>query len=102
MPRQAWQGSSRRASLPRGWARLRAAVLMRDKHRCTEDECTAYATNVDHVVPHHLGGTDTLDNLTSLCAPHHQAKSSREGSTAAAAKRADLKRPAEQHPGIRT
>jgi 5-methylcytosine-specific restriction endonuclease McrA len=74
---------------------------MRDKHRCTEDECTAYATHVDHVIPHHLGGTDTLDNLTSLCAPHHQAKSSHEGASAAAAKRADLKRPAEPHPGIR-
>jgi 5-methylcytosine-specific restriction protein A len=101
MTRPAWQGSSRRASLPRGWARLRAAVLMRDKHRCTEADCTAWATHVDHVTPHHQGGTDDLSNLTSLCAPHHASKSSREGGQAAAASRANLKRPPESHPGIR-
>jgi 5-methylcytosine-specific restriction protein A len=101
MARQAWQGSTRRASLPRGWARLRAVVLTRDKHRCTETDCTAWATHVDHVTPHHQGGTDEPSNLASLCEPHHLAKSAREGAAASTAKRADLKRPAEPHPGIR-
>lgn len=99
--RPAWQGSTRRASLPRGWARLRAAVLMRDKHRCTVAGCTAHATHVDHVTPHHQGGDDALDNLASMCAEHHQAKSSSEGGTAWAALRAATKRQPERHPGLR-
>lgn len=43
---------------------------------CEVETCTQAATEVDHRVPRHQGGTDPdhPDNLTSLCNPHHQAK----------------------------
>lgn len=97
-----WTSSTRHDSLPRGWARLRAFVLIRDRHVCVgwRKECGATATTVDHVIPHHLGGSDDPANLASLCEDCHGLKSSEEGNAAQAARRADLKRRPERHPGI--
>lgn len=36
------------------------------------------ATEVDHIVPIHLGGSDDLANLQPLCAPCHAAKTAQE------------------------
>lgn len=62
------------------------AVLARDGHRCTS--CGAPCPHprhhpVDHIVPKHLGGTDALANLRTLCAPEHELKTKldREGSS---------------------
>ena len=62
------------------WKQLRLAVLKRDGFQCTaingntNERCTSRATDVDHVSGH----SDDLDNLASLCAHHHRAKTSAE------------------------
>lgn len=82
--------------------RIRRQVLARDSHRCTHLEhgtrCTARAVEIDHVVPRHQGGTDDPANLTSLCRPHHRAKTQTEA--AAARWRHRAKREPEPHPGL--
>jgi 5-methylcytosine-specific restriction protein A len=107
-----WVGSTRRSTLPAGWARIRVQVLARDHHRCVW--CGAPATDVDHIgdpAVHDLG------NLRALCRACHQWRSARQGSAAAAAARArkprhqrlaDAQRkprqarPPEPHPGLTT
>ena len=51
------------------WRRIRAAVLRRDKHRCTINApgCTGRATHADHIVLRSMGGDDSLDNLRAAC-----------------------------------
>lgn len=49
----------------KAWLRLRAAVLRRDKYRCTI--CGEPARIVDHVVSRKRGGKDVMANLRSLC-----------------------------------
>ncbi|RUP35021.1 MAG: HNH endonuclease [Mycolicibacterium sp.] len=75
--------SSARTST-REWKAQRAKALQRDGHWCTirGPRCTVYATQVDHVKPVHLGGTDELTNLASVCEPCHQDKSQREARAA--------------------
>ena len=103
-----WAGSDRRQRLPDDWEKRRARVLRRDGHRCTEqvttnrgtERCPEKATDVDHVRP---GDDHSYGNLRSLCAWHHQRKSSREGAAAMAAKRrriANRFRRVETHPGL--
>lgn len=54
----------------RSWRQLRAEILFRDCYRCAE--CGAAAEEVDHIVPLSAGGTDSAENLRSLCrACHH-------------------------------
>jgi len=54
--------------------RTRALVLERDNFRCkfcgatTEQE----KLEVDHILPEALGGTDSLNNLATLCQPCNQ------------------------------
>ncbi len=101
-----WQGSDRLQRLPPDWKQRRARVFRRDGHRCTAldpqsgQRCPEAATDCDHIRP----GDDHSDgNLRSLCAWHHQRKSSTEGGTARAAqwRRNDKKfRRTEQHPGL--
>ncbi len=102
-----WANSKRREELPADWQRLRRRVLRRDGNRCThltydKKRCDEVATEVDHVVPHSLGGSDSESNLAAICTFHHQAKSSAEGGAAAQAirkrnaKKFDRR---EKHPG---
>lgn len=58
--------------------KLRLFVLERDFYVCQDPGCGQAATEVDHIVPRRKGGTDSLDNLQSLCKPHHSAKTQRE------------------------
>ena len=58
------------------WQRIRAQALDRDMHMC--QQCGRAATEVDHVVPLHRGGTNELRNLRSLCTEHHQAKTNKD------------------------
>lgn len=98
-----WEGSDRRARLPSNWPAIRAQRLALDGHRCTwmvdGQRCTAAATDVDH----RDAKTDDhrIEALRSLCRDHHAAKSSAEGNAAQAAKRARLRLPEEDHPGLR-
>lgn len=49
---------------------LRALVLNRDDHKCTE--CgTIEQLHVHHIIPKYLGGSNNPDNLITLCAACH-------------------------------
>src|SRR5688572_16171970 len=77
----------RRGNRPqRTWMSLRAQVLTRDGYRCV---ACGYAPwpwylseagtmRVDHIVPRVAGGSDTLDNLQTLCRVCHAAKTKAE------------------------
>lgn len=101
----AWQkGTSARAQrLPTNWQALRLSVLRRDRYQCQHRDypnapiCGARANQVDHVIH---GDDHSPRNLQSLCAPHHAAKSSREGVEARQAKGTTARTP-EQHPSER-
>jgi 5-methylcytosine-specific restriction endonuclease McrA len=97
-----WQGSTRRDRLPKNWPAIRARILKRDGYACQHQHddgirCGAPANQVDHII----NGDDHSDsNLQALCEPHHKAKSAREGSRAAHARRIPRNRPPEKHPGL--
>jgi 5-methylcytosine-specific restriction protein A len=99
-----WQHSPRTASArrtaTRSWRRQRMRALNRDGHQCMirGPRCTVDATEVDHVVPVHLGGSDELDNLASCCAACHSGKTARE-SAQARSRRSKL--PTQPHPGLK-
>ena len=83
-----WKTSPRTASSGRTnttiWKALRAQALDRDNHQCQirGPRCLDTATQVDHIRPVHLGGTDTLPNLQSTCGPCHDEKTAREARAA--------------------
>lgn len=95
----AWDGSTRKATLPPHWSRLRRLVLARDGGRCrwVEDGvvCNAPANQVDHVGDPH---NHDPANLRALCKWHHDRRSGRQG--AAARRTPPLNRPRERHPGL--
>jgi hypothetical protein len=103
MPRPAWQGSTRRSTLPWGWyTRIRPRILARDREQCqwvredTGEKCLDHANQVDH--KNQARNWDhSDDNLWSLCEYHHQRKSSSEGGLAKAARARAAKR---RHPGL--
>jgi len=71
---------SQHSSRGRQWNELRQEVFRRDNHLCTY--CLAaglqvQATHCDHIIPKSLGGTDTMDNLTSACRDCNLKKGSR-------------------------
>lgn len=104
---QAWEGSDRRARLPRNWATLRRSVMQRAGWQCewmradTGQRCPEVASDCDHVIP---GDDHSPSNLQALCGYHHGVKSGRDGGLAAAASRkpggrySRLRKPPE-HPG---
>jgi hypothetical protein len=87
----------RTTPLPKGWAKLRLAVLDRDGHRCTwtdnGDRCPSRATEVDHVGPPNVHDPRLL---RSLCTPHHRRRTAHQANAAKTPRR----RPPEQHPGV--
>ncbi|UQN30668.1 hypothetical protein [Brachybacterium kimchii] len=102
-----WRGSTRKATLPRDWSKIRAQRLAIDGFRCTHTRvdtgrrCVERATDVDHVGDR---ADHRLSQLRSKCSWHHLEKSSREGGDAAtkwAAIRAREQRAARKHPGLR-
>lgn len=98
----AWEGSTRRARLPRNWRTLRLRVLRRDGYICqarfSEGQlCGQPATDVDHIEP---GDDHSMGNLRALCAWCHRQKSAHEGGTAAGLKRVSTERPKPTHPAF--
>lgn len=80
---------------------MRQRALRRDNYQCVAPGCDNDAHAVDKIKPASLGGDpDDLDNLQSLCRPHHTAKTAAEAAAAAAAKRAapKPKRRSQIHP----
>jgi len=59
---------------------IRASVLSANPlcAKCSERNRITAATEVDHIVPLHKGGTDDLDNLQSLCHDCHAEKTAAE------------------------
>ena len=64
--------SSRRTG-PHKWKVLRARVLQRDDRLCQirGPRCLVVGEEVDHVIPTHLGGRDSMDNAQCACKPCH-------------------------------
>ena len=71
------RGSASARGYGRRWQRLRKLVLVRQPI-CGWPDCTAAATEVDHIKPRRRGGTDRLENLQALCKAHHSLKTVRE------------------------
>jgi 5-methylcytosine-specific restriction endonuclease McrA len=63
------RGRPNRATIPPA---LRAAVLVRDRHRCSSPGCGATRfLEVHHITPRQAGGANTADNLVTLCSRCH-------------------------------
>jgi len=65
----------------RRWESLRASILQRDQflcRACFDAGRYTEATEVDHIVPRHKGGTNDRANLRAICKDCHEAKSKRE------------------------
>lgn len=67
------------------WRKTRALILRIDNHLC--QVCLAKgrptpATEVDHILAKHKGGTDEADNLQAICRSCHQAKTQAEAAEA--------------------
>ena len=68
------------------WAATRRRILVRDGFRCTHYEqgerCTeTQGLQVDHTTPLSLGGTESDENLRTLCTEHHRQKTAKENAT---------------------
>ena len=58
------------------WDKIRKKVLKRDNFRCRGNvaivqRCSEKATDIHHIIPKKDGGSDTPQNLVSLCKKHH-------------------------------
>lgn len=105
----AWsnEGSRQRTTTPAHRAR-RLRVLARDNYTCQirGPHCTTTAVHCDHIrnvlsFPN-PADAESDSNCQAACIPCHGGKTAQEGNAALAAKRARLKLPTEQHPGIRS
>ena len=86
-----------RPAMPRGWAKTRARFL-RANPRCAK--CGGRASEVDHRTPRHLGGSDLVENLQSLCGACHRVKTAAESAAQIRRLRALGRRDAGRHPGL--
>lgn len=83
----------------RGWSKLRASVLRRDRGICYVCH-QAGADTVDHVVPLARGGTSHPSNLAAIHSrPCHATKTAQEAAEGRRLRRASGLRPPERHPG---
>jgi 5-methylcytosine-specific restriction endonuclease McrA len=101
MPAQ-WEGSPRKSQLPADWRTIRTQVLERDGYRCVArlrdgERCPEAGNQVDHI---ERGQDHSLSNLQTLCLHHHKQKTAKEAS-AARGPATTLRRPTEQHPGLK-
>jgi 5-methylcytosine-specific restriction protein A len=93
-----WTGSQRTSTA--AWKALRLQILERDQGICYVCHQPG-ADEVDHVVPHSLGGSDDPSNLAAIHDdPCHRRKSAAEGA-AARVKKYDRRRPIAPHPGMK-
>lgn len=81
---------------PKNWKQLKARMFRLKGRQCVL--CGDYANQADHIVPQHLGGEDTVENLQPLCYACHKRRSSSQGGAARARR---YKRPQPRHPGLR-
>lgn len=94
----AWEGSTRKAELPRDWPQRRAAIIARDgtcRWPTDRGPCGAHGTDVDHKGDK---SDHSLGNLWLLCSWHHARKTAQQGN--AARTRFSRRRKPESHPGL--
>lgn len=62
------------------WRKLRLVQLAREPYcrHCKDHDRLAVATDVDHIVPRRSGGSDSFENLQSLCHSCHSRKTATE------------------------
>lgn len=94
-----WKNSNRRETLPDNWEQLRADQLRADGYRCvwelpSGERCPKDATDVDH-----YGEAWEHDKLRSLCGPHHDKRTGKQGNEAKARRVVPLRRPRERPAG---
>lgn len=100
MASKAWAGSTGRTRTRTAeWRTLAPRIRARDHNTC--QLCGSPGHPVDHITPHAEGGTDTPDNLRTLCQACHTAKTATEAARGRARLAAKAKRQDEPHPGIR-
>ncbi len=58
---------------------IRKAVILRDSCKCMECGKSNTALEVHHIKPRRLNGSNTLDNLITLCGKCHQKTKGKEG-----------------------
>lgn len=71
------RGSASKRGYGYRWQAIRAAQLEREPD-CVV--CGEPATDVDHITPREMGGSDEPSNLQSMCHAHHSAKTARQSS----------------------
>jgi 5-methylcytosine-specific restriction protein A len=69
------RGSAASRGYDARWRRLRL-MFLREHPLCAL--CGAPATEVDHIIPIRLGGSNDAANLQALCKSCHSAKTARE------------------------
>lgn len=60
----------------RGWYKVRAKVLKRDKYTC--QYCGDRAGTADHIIPRSKGGPNTMANLVACCMVCNEIAGGRE------------------------
>lgn len=87
--KEAWATSTKKTPAERGygwqWQKKRKVILKRDDWMCQEclrNGIYTQGTDVDHIKPKHLGGTDEESNLELLCRECHKVKTQRESQNA--------------------
>ena len=104
-----WQGSTRRARLPKDWAKRVASTKARAGGRCEGislageprwhvDGCDGIGTDCDH---DKRGDNHELENLRLLSAVCHLEKTQHEAVEAQREQAAKARFPSQQHPGLR-
>lgn len=71
------QNAAARGYCQAAWKRTRTLVLALHP-MCQHDGCQMPASECDHVIPRHQGGTDAIENLQALCKRHHSMKTAKE------------------------
>ena len=64
-----------------GWSKLRKRILQRDQglcQPCLHKSKVAVATEVDHITPKSMGGSDDPSNLQAICSRCHKLKTHSE------------------------
>lgn len=63
------------------WMKIREEVMNRDCgicQTCKRNGNVSAATQVDHIIPLHQGGTDARNNLEAICDECHKVKTADE------------------------
>jgi 5-methylcytosine-specific restriction protein A len=75
------QGSSMAVERIRGYelTKIRERILLRDGYKCRHCGRLSKRLIIDHIIPLHVGGSESDTNRQALCGPCHDIKSVQEG-----------------------